>query len=141
MRTLVFLAFFQMILSAISAWLISQMSFIGKLGIGLFYKEYKILKSPIETGILIFALQMFVVILLFICWRFISNKATRIVSLLVIFLACIGLAYTIHDFTYEFSHRILKSKFHTGFYLIWAGMIISALIYLFIPARIKQHSI
>lgn len=140
MKTLLYLGIFQAFLSAVSAWLMAQMSFIGKLGIGLFYSEYKILKSPVETGLTIFGVQMVVVALLFLLYNFASKKITNIFAGIILVLAVLGLGYTIYDFTYEFSHKILKTKFHIGFYLIWFGIIITCIIYLIKPKRILLNS-
>ena len=135
MKTLFYLSLFQLILSAIAAWLISKMSFFGKLGIGLFYSEYKILKSPVETGIVIFGIQIALLLLLFILNRFTTKKITTTIAIIILLMAAAGLGYTIYDFTYEFSHRILKTKFHIGFYLIWIGMMVSSVVYLLKPGR------
>lgn len=140
MRTLLYLSAFQAILSAVAEYLISKMSFFGKMGISLFYKEYKILKSPVETGLAIFFVEMAVVVLLFVFWRFVSKRSTNILAMVLLLIAVIGLAYTIYDFTYEFSHKILKSKFHIGFYLIWIGIMISCIVYMIKPARFKTSS-
>lgn len=140
MRTLLYLSAFQAILSAVAAYLISKMSFFGKMGISLFYKEYKILKSPVETGLAIFFVEMAVVVLLFVFWRFVSKRSTNILAMVLLLISVIGLAYTIYDFTYEFSHKILKSKFHIGFYLIWIGIMISCVVYMIKQTRLKTSS-
>lgn len=140
MRTLLYLSAFQAILSAVAAYLISKMSFFGKMGISLFYKEYKILRSPVETGLAIFFVEMAVVVLLFVFWRFVSKRSTNILAMVLLLISVIGLAYTIYDFTYEFSHKILKSKFHIGFYLIWIGIMISCIVYMIKQTRLKTSS-
>lgn len=139
MKTLFILAIFHLILSAVAAYLISKMSFIGKIGIGLFYKEYAILKSPVETGIVIFTIEMAIVLLLFLVYKIAPKKITNIFATIVMLLTIIGLGFTIYDFTYEFSHKILKTKFHVGFYLVWIGMMVSSLVFLLKPKHYKLN--
>ncbi|MXV39099.1 hypothetical protein GO491_10495 [Flavobacteriaceae bacterium Ap0902] len=129
------LILFQLILSAIAAYLLSQMSFFGRVGISLFYKEYSILKDPLLSGAIIFTIQLIVIGLLQIL-HIKSSKTTRnIVSIFIFVAATIGMYLTYLDFTEEFSSKILRSKFHFGGYLFWIGIITSSIYYLFRPKK------
>lgn len=135
MRTFFNISFIQLLLAVISALLMAQMSWVGKMGISLFYKDYAILKDPISSGVSIFVAQMVVIIILHLLYILTGRKALRIACIFFFLLAAIGLAYTINDFRQELSHRMLKYKFHYGFYLIWGGMMLSTLYYFFLPQR------
>lgn len=130
MRGISFLVVIQMLLSGLSAWLMSEMSFWGKLGIDFFYKEYKILKNPFETGAIIFGIQILVILLLWIIYKFFSKKLTNLFALIILGLAITGLIYSYFDFQDEFSHKILKDKFHIGAYLVWVSAMLSAFFFL-----------
>lgn len=130
MKGIKLLIIFQIIISAVSAWLLAQMSFLGKIGISLFYKEYQILRNPWQTGAMLIGIQLFVILILWIFYRGFGKKATHFMAILVIILALVGLGYTIYDFQEEFSHKMLKTKFHIGGYLIWVGMMVSGLFFL-----------
>ena len=127
----------QFLLSVISAMLLSQMSWIGKMGITFFYKSYEILKSPLKTGAAIFLMQLLIILILHLFNATASRKVNRIVCVFIFILAVLGLAYTVYDFNQEFSHRILKSKFHYGGYLIWVAVMFTSLYYFFQPG--KKH--
>ncbi len=135
MKTFLNIAFIQLLLSAISALLLAQMSWIGKLGISLFYKSYAVLKSPWQSGAYIFASQLIVIIILHIVYRTLHKKTRQWICFIIFLLAFLGLGYTIHDFNQEFSHRILKTKFHFGGYLIWIGYMMTAIYYFLLPRR------
>lgn len=131
MKKLMNILIFQLLLSIISAILLSQMSWLGRIGISLLYKEYVILKEPTRTTPIIFGIQFLVILILHLFYVLSQRKTSRIICILIFILAGLGLAYTIHDFSQTFSHRILKSKFHFGGYLIWIGMMISSVYYFF----------
>ena len=135
MKKALYLAIFQLVLSAVSAYLLSKMSFVGRLGINLFHKEYKILKSPVETFFLVFAIEILAIIILQTVYTLFNKKITNLTAVLMLLIGIAGLGFTVYDFTYEFSHKLLKTKFHIGFYLIWIGIIITSIYYLILPKR------
>lgn len=135
MRTFLNIAFIQLLLSTISALLLAQMSWIGKLGISLFNKSYTFLKSPLESGAYIFTSQLFIILILHIVYRTLDKKIRQWICFIIFLLAFIGLGYTTYDFNEEFSHRILKTKFHFGAYLIWIGYMLTAIYYFLLPRR------
>ena len=77
MKKALYLAIFQLVLSAVSAYLLSKMSFVGRLGINLFHKEYKILKSPVETFFLVFAIEILAIIILQTVYTLFNKKITN----------------------------------------------------------------
>lgn len=115
------------------------MSFFGKIGISLFFKEYKTLKNPWETAAILIGFQLFVIFILWLCYRGFGKKASNIVAIVVIVLALAGLGYTIYDFQEDFSHKLLKQKFHIGGYLIWIATMISGFFFLLQPKKIVEE--
>lgn len=127
MKATRFIFLLQVVLSLLSGYLISKMSFIGRLGINLFYSEYTIFKSWWQTALLLFTIQLLIFgVQLFIKKRK-GNKLAYRFSLGLLLIALIGLYVTYHDFQHTFSHRLLKEKFHLGFYLFWLTWIGSSL--------------
>lgn len=141
MKKLLYIAVIQLLLAIISAMLLAQMSLLGKLGIALFYKNYSILKSPILSGAIIFGVQFLIVLILHLFYLMGNRKLLRTICLLFLLVAILGLSYTIYDFRTEFSHRILKSKFHYGGYLVWIGIMLSTIYYFFVPKRAQTEEV
>lgn len=113
----------QFALSVLSGYLISKMSFFGRMGIHLFYQEYAIFKVWWQTALLFFGIQFFLMILQ-------SIAKTKLVSWVILILAIVALVYTFIDFNNTFSHKILKEKFHVGFYLFFVSTIIHCVYFL-----------
>jgi uncharacterized membrane protein YsdA (DUF1294 family) len=130
-KSLTLLIVIQAVLMAIAAYLISKMSFIGRLGINWFYQEYSLFKSPLKTGLLLFVIQM---VLLGVQWfmnKRYDRKIANIVSSVLLIVALLGLYATYQDFQNTFSHKILNEKFHVGFYLFWLGWLSTCFYFLF----------
>lgn len=111
-------------LAALVGYLLSKASWIGRTGINLFYTEYKLLKTWWKGGLVV----LFVWMLLYLLQAFFIRRATLRQSLIYFgtsALVCMaGLLLTYHDFSSNFSHRLLGWKFHTGGYLFWAGWLL-----------------
>lgn len=135
MKKILNILIFQFLLSIISALLLSQMSWLGRVGISLFQKDYAILKDPIQSAPTIFGIQFLVIVILHLFYVYSKRKLAKWICVLIFLLAILGLLYTIYDFRETFSHRILKAKFHYGFYLIWIGMMISSVYYFILPKK------
>ena len=137
MKNFKILVCLQLLLSVVSGVLVSQMSFLGRLGISIAYRQYSLFKSWWETAIVFAVIQ----ILLTLLQRYIAmkrpvNKA-RMFSALLMVVAIAGLYGTYHDFTTTFSHKLLKEKFHLGFYLFWLTWILGNVYFLFTSAEKK----
>lgn len=131
MKSFKLLVCIQLLLSVASGVLISQMSFLGRLGINIAYKQYSFFKSWWQTAIVIAVIQ----ILLTLVQRYFAlkqpaNKA-KMFSAILLIVAIAGLYGTYHDFTTTFSHKLLKEKFHLGFYLFWLTWILGNVYFLF----------
>lgn len=129
----------QALLCVISAYLISKISLIGKIGIALFYKEYKILRSGWKTFLLFFMIQLVIIGVLYLLHHKRSRKATVCTALGIMAAALIGLGFTYNDFLHTYTHRLLKERFHMGFYLFWIGMIVSCVFFLVQSALSRQR--
>jgi threonine/homoserine efflux transporter RhtA len=58
----------------------------------------------------------------------------RLVHIVAIVLALLGLIFTYYDFSNTVTHRMLGTSFHVGAYLFWAGWIAISIYYL-VPGR------
>lgn len=120
----------QAILCCIEAYLVSKISFIGKAGIALFYKEYRFLRSGWKTFLLFFTLQLLVIAGMYLVRKKLPARIARFTATGLLVIAVAGLWATYHDFQHTFSHRLLKERFHLGFYLFWIGWIGSCVFFL-----------
>lgn len=66
-----------------------------------------------------------------------ANKA-KMFSAILLVVAIAGLYGTYNDFTTTFSHKILKEKFHLGFYLFWLTWILGNVYFLFAYEEKKE---
>lgn len=130
-KSLSLLVLFQAILMAIAGYLISKISLIGKIGINLFYSEYSIFKSAWKTTLLLFIIQLVLIGIQWIVNKRYDRKIANILSWTLLIVALVGLFATYNDFQNTFSHRLLKEKFHLGFYLFWLGWISTSLYFIF----------
>lgn len=128
----------QFCISLISAYLIAQMSWLGRIGISLFYTEYAILKSFWKVALILFSVQTLLLIILHTLYAFRKILALKIVSGITSISSLLGLAYAVYDFSETFSHRILKEKFHMGVYVFLVSVFCLSIFYFF--SRKKQIS-
>ncbi|TDS54651.1 cytochrome d ubiquinol oxidase subunit II [Myroides indicus] len=129
-KNIIILILIQLILSFISALLISKMSFIGRLGINLFYREYLIFKTVWKTALAIFAIQ-FVLVLVLSFFKYLTpNHFSRIIAIVALVIGIAGSYFTFIDFTTT-SHRHMKMYFHSGGYLFWISWSITCMFFIF----------
>lgn len=118
-------------LAALSGYLLSKASLVGKVGITLIYKEYSFLKVWWQGALAVFACWL----LLFLIQGWAQRKAkgsnAALVHIAALVLAAIGLFFTYQDFRNNLSHRLLGERFHIGGYLFWIGWMIISLAFLF----------
>lgn len=119
----------------VSGWLLSRMSLIGKVGIWLMHDEYSFLKVWYEGAAVVFIVLMALHGIGALAKHKLSTKSASIYFVATLILAAAGLYATYHDFRSDFTHRILKERFHLGAYLFWAGWMSSSLFYLVIKKR------
>ncbi len=120
----------QAVLCGLETYFISKISLIGKIGIALVHKEYMLLRSGWKTFLLFFAIQVAVIIVLAVVERKNNRRIMRYTAWGFILAALLGLIITYLDFLHTYSHRLLKERFHLGFYLFWLGWIGSSVVFL-----------
>jgi hypothetical protein len=124
------LVIFLLILSGIAGYLLSKASLVGRVGISLFYTQYKFLKVWWQGGLLIFIVWMMLFFLQKMLQRKKSSSTARLIQIGFIVIALLGLYFTYQDFRHNTSHRWLGERFHLGGYLFWVGWIIISVFYL-----------
>lgn len=131
----------QAFLCILEAYLISKISLIGKIGIAMFYKQYRFLRSGWKTFLLLFGIQLLLILLLHLAKKRLPARKANYTAAVFLILAIMGLWGTYYDFQYTFSHRLLKEKFHLGFYLFWLGWMGSCVYYLAVKPAKQEEAI
>ncbi len=126
------------VLSALSGWLMSHMSWLGRIGINWFHKEYKFLKVWYQGGGLVFGILLLLFLLQWLADRKLPQTTARIIQVVALLAAICGLWVTYSDFRSDFTHNILKERFHLGAYLFWVGWM-SISLFLLVTYRL-QHA-
>jgi glucan phosphoethanolaminetransferase (alkaline phosphatase superfamily) len=114
----------------LEAYLISKISLIGKIGIATVHKEYKLLRSGWKTFLLLFGIQASIILILYIIQKKNTKKITTLVISILLLLGILGLFVTFQDFLHTYTHRLLKERFHLGFYFFWLAWIGTCLYFL-----------
>lgn len=128
------LTLFLLILSAVSGVLLSNASWVGKMGMSLFYQEYNFLKIWWKGAGLIFFLLTGLYGLQSLIHKTTGKRTSTAVHIFALLVALAGLYFSYRDFRHDFSHRLLGERFHIGVYLFWIGwMVIS--IYLLLTGK------
>lgn len=99
------------------------------MGIATVHKEYGMLRSGWKTFLLLFSIQLVIIITLSIVEKRFPKRISVIVTSILLILGAIGLFVTFRDFLYTYTHRLLKERFHTGFYLFWVGWVATCLFF------------
>lgn len=134
-RNYALLIFILALISLLSGNLTKGVSLAGRLGINLFYKEYKFLKVWWQAALVCFVLMIAVVLLLYFIDRSLNGATRKIVLLLFASLFLAGLYFTFRDFRMDLSHRLLGERFHLGVYLYWIGFCAISLFYVLTPKK------
>lgn len=129
MKNITILALFQALSSVISSILISNMSFIGRIGVSTMYRQYLIFKTWWKTALLLFVIQLILIVILYAV-RKLNFKLGRMLALLFLFVGIVGTYFTYIDFTTT-NHKMMKISFHSGFYLFWISWFITCFYFLF----------
>ena len=132
------LIFCQAVFTILQVYFISKISWIGKIGIRFAYKEYSFLRSPLKTYMLLFGVQLIVIALLIYAYNKLDRKKYLLTIAGVVVVTVIGLLFTYNDFSNTYTHRLLKERFHLGFYLFWLGIIASCVFFAVLPRPIKK---
>ena len=116
-------------LSLLSGYLFSKVSWVGGIGISLFYKHYNFFKTWWKGGLLMFGILLILtgIHALFQLAPRKTGLAAHITGLLV---SLSGLYFTYLDFQTTISHRWLGERFHLGAYCFWMGWLIVSIFFL-----------
>lgn len=131
MKRSVLLFLLLLVLAILAGVLLSNASWIGKIGVSLFYKEYSFLKVWYKSAalyyggwLLLYAIQYFI--------QKNSRQTTAILTqVFAIALAIAGLFFSYSSFRQNLSHSIMGERFQLGVYLFWVGWILISLFFLF----------
>lgn len=129
MKRTVYLLLVLLALSALTGYLLSKASLVGRVGISLLYKEYAFLKVWWQAGLTVLIVWLVLYFLLGWAQRKLMAKVSRWVQIGALLLALVGLFFTYQDFRNNLSHRWLGERFHLGGYLFWIGWILVCLFY------------
>lgn len=130
----------QALLCLLETYLISKISFIGRVGIATIHKEYRLLRSGWKTFLLLFSIQFAIIIILNIIWKKVSRKSMMLTASTLLGLAVIGFLITFQDFLHTYTHRLLKERFHLGFYIFWLSWMGSCIFFLMTPDAINAKN-
>ncbi len=118
------------LISCISGFLLSKGSWLGRIGMGIFYKDYTFLNIWWQAAVVMFILFLLIFIIHSVLQRTLSQAAARISHIIALLVALAGLYLTYHDFRHDISHRLMGERFHIGFYLFWIGWVLIAISFL-----------
>ncbi|MCD6064546.1 MAG: cytochrome d ubiquinol oxidase subunit [Flavipsychrobacter sp.] len=113
---------FLLLLAMLSGYLFSKVSWVGRVGMRWFYKEYGFLKVWWQAATVIFVILMSLYLLHYWVQKKIGAKA-KLYHVAGILLSVAGLYLTYADFRETLSHRWLGERFHLGAYCFWLGWI------------------
>ena len=130
-RRLHILILSQLLFCWLETYLISRISWIGKVGIATFYQQYALLRSFWKTWLLLSILQMVLILVLYFMGKRSTKKMTNLVSTILLVTGLLGLVLFFQDFLHTYGHRLLKERFHLGFYFFWIGWMATCLFFLF----------
>lgn len=130
-RRLFTLILAQLLLCWLETYLISRISLFGKIGIATVHKEYALLRSFWKTCLLLSVLQLAVILVLYYVGKRSARRMTNLVSTVLLVAGLLGLVLTFSDFMNTYSHRLLKERFHLGFYIFWLAWIATCCFFLF----------
>ena len=131
-----FFIFLLALSSAVSGYLLSKASWVGRVGMTFFYKEYNFMKVWWQGAIAVFIGLLILFALHSLFQKKLPTSLARILHFAMLVLAVTGLYFTYDDFTHDFSHKILGHSFHYGFYLVWADWILMCLFFMFKKKRV-----
>jgi len=124
-------------LSAVSGYLMSKASWVGRVGMTFFYKQYNLLKIWWQGAVAVFIVAMLLYSVHVILQKKLPFTRAKFVHMILLIAAVAGLFYTHIDFSENFSHRILGRRFHYGFYIAWIEWMLICLFFILTKKRSK----
>ena len=117
------------LLSLISGYMLSRMSFLARTAISVFKKKYyyySFMKIWWKGALFNFTILALLLVLQIWLQSKLNKQKAFLMNLACLVLAVLGLYFTYKDFRADLSHRLAGERLHLGFYLFWiAWMCIS----------------
>jgi hypothetical protein len=105
------------------------MSFLGRIGIHTMYRQFMVFRSWWKTALLFFFIQCLLFGVLYTIRSIVSLAIAKKIAWLLLLVGIGGFIATYWDFTTTM-HRVMKIRFHFGFYLFWIGWAINCLYFI-----------
>lgn len=121
MRRSASLTLFLSLLSVVIGYLLSHASWVGKLGIQLFYSEYDFLRSWWKASLVVFLVLILLYAIQTLVQRYATKPVAKIIQVFALVFAVVGLYLSYNDFRHTTTHRWMGERFHLGVYLFWLG--------------------
>lgn len=125
-------------LSLLAGYLFSKASWIGRIGISLFYRQYNFLKTWWKGAGVVFI----ILLLLLAAHEYFNRKlkpsSARMLHLTALLGSLAGLFFTFLDFRHTLKHRWMGERFHLGAYCFWIGWISVCLLFLYKTRKREQ---
>jgi len=137
MKRYTFFIFILAILSLISGYLISKVSWFARVGMSLFYQQYDFLKDWKLASLAVFSTLMVLFIIHAILEKILSKNVSVIVNIITFLAAIVGLYTTYHDFRHDLTHRWTGERFHIGFYLFWLSWMLISIFFILHKKQVK----
>ena len=134
------LLLFHALLSVVSGILVTQMSLLGRIGIHTMYRQFMVFRSWWKTALLLFAAQCLLLGLLWGVRKMANLSAAKKTAWLLLIVGVAGFGATYWDFSATM-HKVMKAKFHFGFYLFWIGWWVSCLYFITIKNEKPNNEI
>jgi hypothetical protein len=113
-----------------AGYLFSKISFIGRLGISLFYNNYAFFKTWWKGGLLVFVILMVMLVVHTIAHRYFNRRNAIMFHAIAAVCIVLGVYMTYQDFRHTLSHHLAGERFHLGAYCFWLGWVSICLYYL-----------
>jgi hypothetical protein len=133
-RTVLFI-FLIAALSCVSGYLLSKASWVARVSMTFFYKEYNFMKIWWQGAFAVFLVLMILFLIHSLIQRKMRTTAARLLHVVIMVLVAAGAYLTYDDFTNNFSHKLLGHRFHYGFYLFWIQWMLICLFFIFKKKR------
>lgn len=117
-------------ISAMAGYLFSKISWIGRVGINLFYDNYAFFKTWWKGALLVYIILLTLLFVQGMIQKYTSVKTSIIVHAVSLLVAIAGIYFTYQDFRHTLSHKLAGERFHLGAYCFWAGWIAISLYFL-----------
>lgn len=120
------------VISCCSGYLMSKASWIGRVGMTFFYKEYNFLKIWWQGAIAVFLIYLFFLLFHLSVYAKIKIALGRLIHVMSCLTAMAGMYASYNDFHTDISHKLLRHRFHDGVYIFWTGWMIISIFFLFL---------